>query len=302
MTLIDSLFFVVHIYRAYKQNLPYTIQYTLLQLTTATNNIQVTVSFHPSAMSYTHPSHDEEAYDRTVRQSGGVGSYRLETPHFSCAGDSTQALFPGVSMGQNAGLLGSSSSSKKCQWKTNTDVGQLIDTDSDLMGITRKVTSKWCGPSQQPSDFKGLDVDLLAAPLADTPCGVNMFLTHEHTRMTASGPCTLRGTGINRFGFPLEDPQKAFEAREARAPPATSSRLLMKDNHRPCLRIPDPSLTSLTSSSSFVSTSSSSSSSSSGRRDNAQKTLESAYDLMSDLSPYMQRPSRELPTLAANPK
>ena len=60
------------------------------------------------------------------------------------------------------------------------------------------------------------------------------FLSPEDTKMS-NPPCTLRGTGWNRWEWLCEDPQKnsliPFET-------GINNRIVVKDNHRPCIPTP----------------------------------------------------------------
>lgn len=211
-------------------------------------------------MSLTRPSHDDDAYNKAVVQSASSGHYMLQTPHI-CGGG--EALFPQVMQGQNAASL--------CDRNTN-----LVDVDSELMGITHKLSH--CPPIPS-SNFKGLEIDFLKQPL-DTTCGsgqdgaVNTFLTHENTRMTTSGPCKLRCSGWNRFDPLLYDVQKYIG--NTSKPLSTNSRILMKDNYKPCLREP----------SEFT----------------PAPALPKGYDTISDLTKYTGRPATDLPQLAQMPR
>lgn len=107
------------------------------------------------------------------------------------------------------------------------DNASLIDVDSELIGISRKFTK--CRP-----------------PITDVPHKQTIVfpdctsaVSAESTRLT-NGPCTLRDNGVNRFTPLCFDPQKTvntdlpFHAR-------VNLRLVVKDNHRPCIETPmDP--------------------------------------------------------------
>ena len=67
------------------------------------------------------------------------------------------------------------------------------------------------------------------APLLSGRC----MPTEEDTRLS-NPPCTLRGTGVNRFDPLCWNPQdRAVEPWRYRD--GTAYRLVVKDNHRPCL-------------------------------------------------------------------
>lgn len=214
-------------------------------------------------MSLTRLIHDGDAYEKSVLQSASSGHYMLQTPRICGGGseNSIEGFFPQVNQGQNAASL--------CEANNN-----LVDIDSDLMGITHKLSH--C-PPLPPSKFQLLQTDILKAPV-NPGCGASKnestFLTNENSRMTSAGSCTLRCTGINRFDPLLFDVQKYWSQNIQ--PVSTNSRILMKDQYKPCLREPI--------------------------EETPQPTEPNGYDTYTDLSKYTSRNSTELPTLAQMPK
>ncbi len=101
---------------------------------------------------------------------------------------------------------------------------ELIDVDSELMGLTRKASdcpSKQYLPSDKPY--------CRAVPLKE--CN---SLDEEATRIS-NPPCTLRCRGWNRWEWLCQNPQERVEV------PFDwniNNRLVVKDNHRPCLPKP----------------------------------------------------------------
>ena len=106
--------------------------------------------------------------------------------------------------------------------------GIVVDDSSELLGLTRRASecpSKQYLPSSMPSQPR------CAAPAKSKgPCRVPT----EPTRLS-NPPCTLRSTGINRWEWLCEDPQK-----RAMVPFQTNInyRMVAKDNHRPCYPTP----------------------------------------------------------------
>lgn len=103
------------------------------------------------------------------------------------------------------------------------DNKELIDVDSELLGLNVKQTK--C------PEEKYFNKDFCSnSKLKD--CN-NTFLSTEDTKLS-NPPCTLRGTGWNRWEWLCNNPQEMalmpFE-REIQ------NRLIVKDNHRPCLPI-----------------------------------------------------------------
>ncbi len=215
-------------------------------------------------MSHTRLSADREAYQKAAMQSAAHGHYMLQTPRIC----SDASFFPQVMQGQNAGV--------HCRPYSSAS---LTDLDSELMGIDRKLSH--CRPVP---DAPMLQADILSAPLpagcSPAAAGTNTFLTNENTRMTSAGACTLRGTGINRFDFPLTDPQAVTEAQAGHRA-ATHSRMLMKDSFRPCVSIP------------MVDSTNGSGSDAADMR---------AYDTITDVSRFFGRSSEsQLPSMAPMP-
>lgn len=155
-------------------------------------------------------------------QSVGVGDYVLGMPQINCA-----ACFkpdPALRMGMGAPAA-------------VQPLHQLIDTDSELMGITRKASN--C-PLQHylPSATQQGRVMPAVNPVPLQDCRA---LPTEDTRLS-NPPCTLRGHGWNRWEWLCQDPQRA--GVEIPFVVNVSERTLAKDNHRPCVQKPmDPSAT-----------------------------------------------------------
>lgn len=157
-------------------------------------------------MSFTRLDFDDCTYKHVLRESIGPGDYHLSTPRNYCNG----CFFPSpdVILGRFGGGT--------CD--------NVIDVDSELLGITRKSTK--C-PSEKyiPS----------ATEFCQTKMPQDCFgLTREDTKIS-NPPCTLRGTGWNRWEWLCTNPQeKALMSFDYNI----NNRLIVKDNHRPC--IPKP--------------------------------------------------------------
>lgn len=155
-------------------------------------------------MSTTRIRFDNDNYKYQLKQSVAVGTYMMESlpPCQPCfpIDRPTQRVGPGC---------------------VDRD---LADIDSDLQGI--KKASDCPADLYVPSDKTFCQSELY--PICD-------ILTPEETRLS-NGPCTLRGTGWNRFeGWLCANPQD-----NALMPFDTNinDRLLTKDNWRPCLPKP----------------------------------------------------------------
>lgn len=145
-----------------------------------------------------------------MRVSTGPGRYVLDSsPHYCNA---TFAPEPTVRQQR----WGASMNSQY----TKTDV------ESDLLNINRPSTKTACG-QYNPTTSK---VNRVAA---DTKMKEESF-PQTHSRLV-DPPCSLRGSGWNRFEWLCENPQ---EGTMIPFDNLVTTRLLAKDSHRPC--IPQP--------------------------------------------------------------
>ena len=158
-------------------------------------------------MSFNRLNYDDCTYKHLLRESIGPGDYLLNTPRTDCDG----CFFPSpdvIMNGYGAGV---------CE-------KEAIDVDSELIGITRKSTNCPAGkfiPSSKPFCNMKMPKDCTT-------------LTREDTKLS-NPPCTLRGTGWNRWEWLCQNPQdKALMPFDWNI----SNRLVVKDNHRPC--VPQP--------------------------------------------------------------
>lgn len=161
-------------------------------------------------MSFSRLNYDDCSYMHALKESVTPGEYMVSTPRVDC---NAGCYFPSSDI-----LIGSSGASI-CE-------KNLIDVDSELMGITRKATN--CPTSKYlPS----------ATPFCEARAPKEcMELTAEPTRIS-NGPCTLRGipNGFNRWEWLCQNPQsRALVPFDYNI----SNRIVVKDNHRPC--VPNP--------------------------------------------------------------
>jgi hypothetical protein len=159
-------------------------------------------------MSFSKLPYDSCAYDKQLQESVSVGAYMLNTPKVN----SKQGMFfdsPYVRLDKN--------SVAHCKNKS------LIDVDSELLGLNMKNT-KCLSERLFDSEY------CKNAPLT-SGSEASSFMSPEDTKLS-NPPCTLRGTGWNRWEWLCEDPQ-----RYAILPFETNiqNRIVVKDNHRPCL-------------------------------------------------------------------
>jgi hypothetical protein len=160
----------------------------------------------PSA--HTSLRYDVGTYQFDLRQSVGPGEYTLTMPTPHC-----QPCLSG-----DARVVQGTTGGSECR-----DVG-LVDVESDLLNRSRRATNCPTGKYQptKPCPMKGYPECLQRA------------LPVEDTRLN-NPPCTLRGTGWNRWEWLCQDPQeRAFVPFDFNVDTA----IVLKDNHRP--HIPTP--------------------------------------------------------------
>jgi hypothetical protein len=185
-------------------------------------------------MSFNRPLYDTNTYRQDISQSVAVGHYAISEPPVSC--QMCYPYPPTVRLQRQGDSL-------------NRGIS-LIDVDSELLGLTRKLSND---PSMKyiPTCVEGMcnsgevcgqgvvgqcaghkngqrasDNSLIHFPDCFTPW--------EDTRLS-NPPCTLRGTGWNRWEWLCINPQDKVEV------PFDwniNSQLMTKDNHRPC--VPNP--------------------------------------------------------------
>ena len=165
-------------------------------------------------MSSNRLDYDVKAYEKTINESVGPGYYQLSKPSVGC-----KPCFnnnPDIRLQYN----GNSIAKDKL----------LIDVDSELMGLTRNISKDPNQKYQKPDDDdKGnpkIDINLQHFDDCHFPV--------EHTKLS-NPPCTLRGTGWNRWEWLCKNPQEnviiPFDWN-------INDKLLAKDNHRPCIPTP----------------------------------------------------------------
>ena len=167
-------------------------------------------------MSFNRLNYDTCAYKQNLYQSVGPGEYRLTEPPNTeeiCFSESPhiRMQYQGVSVTQDK---------------------PLIDVDSELMNITRPATN--CPSRKYIPDGSQCGMVDPRDEEKNKVHGKECFFTVEDTRLS-NPPCTLRGTGWNRWEWLCLNPQERvlmpFDHN-------INNRLVVKDNHRPC--IPNP--------------------------------------------------------------
>lgn len=160
-------------------------------------------------MSFSKLSYDNCAYEKSLNESMNIGHYMLNKPNTDCKNKNCY--------NNNTALI---------QDKTGVGVSKhypLIDVNSELLGLNMRHSE--CPSKRQIDNTYAINNKL------DT---CSSFGNAEDT-LLSNPACTLRGTGWNRFDFLHEDPQeKAIMPFQRNI----QNRLIVKDNHRPCL--PNP--------------------------------------------------------------
>jgi hypothetical protein len=156
-------------------------------------------------MSFNRLPYDSCSYLYDLNESIKPGEYHLQTPR-----NDASCFYP------NPSIAMSSTGVSVCDKDS-------IDVDSELMGLNVKATkcpSKKYNPNNKFCNLIHMkDCDELSP---------------EETRMS-NPPCTLRGTGWNRWEWLCSNPQdKAITPFQT----MINNRMVVKDNHRP--QIPTP--------------------------------------------------------------
>ena len=172
-------------------------------------------------MSFSRNIFDEESYKQSINQSVGPGIYNIHVPKHSC--EPCYTVDPTVRM-QKRGV-------------SHLKDVPLVDVDSELSGINRKLSRNIYDCYMPTSTEKVCNLGEVNQPLTHwKDCRINVA---EDTRLT-NPSCNLRGTGWNRWehiisGNPQEHIERPLNFN-------ISNRILVKDNHRPCIPTPiDPS-------------------------------------------------------------
>jgi hypothetical protein len=164
-------------------------------------------------MSFTRLNWDNCTYKQDLKQSIGPADYILATPQIDC-----QACFPPDPAVRLASRERVSKGGGVC-----ADVPQ-VDVESELWLLNRKAsncpTDKYM-PRDTPFCTGRKVPDCQAIP-------------REDTRLS-NPTCTMRCTGINRWQWLCKNPQdKSLVPFDFNI----SNRIVVKDNHRPCIQEP----------------------------------------------------------------
>jgi hypothetical protein len=193
-------------------------------------------------MSFNRLNYDICQYQQSITESTGPGHYQLNTPPISC-----EPCYP-TDVQQRLQHSGASVDTSR----------PMIDIDSEMLNITRpssKCPSRKWVPICEKYSAPGYPCGQGVVPTCQTcdpqskvkagdkcPDQFSSNLTHwkdcsipiEDTRLS-NPPCNLRGTGLNRWEWLCLNPQDRIEIPFDYN---ISNRIVVKDNHRPC--VPNP--------------------------------------------------------------
>jgi hypothetical protein len=175
-------------------------------------------------MSFNRIPYDTCAYSHVLSESIGPGVYSLTTPPSTCT--PCHPADPYIRL-QSTGV-------------SHLAKSNLVDIDSELIGITRNLTGcperKYL-PMKNGSAYCGAQAGRAAGCVPGSKVCIDnteyvhfgdCFTPTEDTRLS-NPPCTLRGTGWNRWEWLCQNPQDRVEA------PFDfniDSIIVAKDNHR----------------------------------------------------------------------
>ena len=184
-------------------------------------------------MSFTRSHYDTCAHEQYLSETVGTGIYMLGTPRNSCEPCIASAN-PYIRL-QSQGASVSKDSS-------------LIDVDSELLGITRNLSQ--CPERKYMPGVNAAGLCGSEAGCTQKGCNGKFCVNHqkktnnvrvencfpktEDTKLS-NPPCTLRGTGWNRWEYLERNPQERVEIPYDHQ---IDTKLLSKDNHRPCVVAP----------------------------------------------------------------
>ena len=161
---------------------------------------------------------DPCSYQEKLKRSIGPGMYMLGTPANDCASC-------GKDVPNDPYLRWQSWGPGFCE------PGSTVDVGSELLGLSYKNTK--CAAEQFVPGKYVPPVGGVCSPAGKYPVRGCMAPT-EDTRLS-NPPCTLRATGWNRWEWLCYNPQEKAVVPFAYE---VSNRILVKDNHVPCLPTP----------------------------------------------------------------
>ena len=160
--------------------------------------------------------YDECTYKEKLKRTVGPGLYNLNVPYNDCADCSKD--------------IPADPSLRYQKWGPNTcTMKESIDDSSELLGLNYKL-SKCNADEYLPGKYSEKGACSAKGTVGARACGQ----PQEDTRLS-NPPCTLRGTGINRWEWLCWDPQdRAIQNFDW----PVNYRMVAKDNHIPCIEKP----------------------------------------------------------------
>lgn len=168
-------------------------------------------------MSFSNINYDKETYQQSINQSVGPGVYHLAQPSAPSACNQCYPVAPDIRLQK--------------QGNSHIQNTPIVDVQSELYGITRKLSKNVKNqyiPSCPNSVCNSGETQYNLVHRKDC------FIPAEDTRLS-NPSCNLRGTGWNRWEWLCNNPQDRVEQPYDWN---IQNRILVKDNHRPC--IPNP--------------------------------------------------------------
>lgn len=159
-------------------------------------------------------SYDPCSYSEKLRRTIGPGMYRVGRPANDC--------------GECARDVPADPYLRWQEWGPGfCPVGAAVDDESELYGLSYKNTK--CSKDQYlPGKYNARGICTASGT------GAGCAVPTEEPRLT-NPPCTLRGTGWNRWEWLCWNPQERAIQEFAWN---TNQSLVFKDNHRPCVELP----------------------------------------------------------------
>ena len=189
-------------------------------------------------MSFNRLNYDTCEYKQNLAESVGPGEYQINKPPISC--EPCYPYPPSVRLQHSGASVDTSK--------------YMIDIDSEMLGITRRASkcpskkflpqSSYCETTSGQPGGQGVAAGTKSCknnlkrgqrcPDSNLTNWKDCFLPADETRLS-NPPCNLRGTGWNRWEWLCLNPQDKVEMP---FDSNISNRIIVKDNHRPCIPTP----------------------------------------------------------------
>lgn len=162
--------------------------------------------------------YDSDCYSEKLKRTIAPGMYMLNTPYNDCNDCSHYVADDPTIRFQSYGP-------NTCTMKN------AVNDSSELQGLNYKLSK--CNTNQYlPDTYKSTSSCYIKNEKKSNNCSAST----ESTRLS-NPPCTLKGTGINRWEWLCVDPQDKALEEFNRIP--VNYRMVSKDNHVPLLDVPE---------------------------------------------------------------